>query len=279
MDIILVNPQLPENIGMVARAMLNFEILNLVIINPREKDFMIKAQSASCGAFEKLNLKVFPKVSQALQEYEILIAFSARVRNLNKEIYDLKQLFNHLKSISYTSRSVVKTSKIKHPRIGVLFGQENNGLCNEDVAISNLVVNIDCNPNFSSLNLSQAVGLFCYEYHNFIKEQNAYITAKNKLDEETIKNLGNKASCNQLNINIHKNKRTQPSTLAPYKEVEYFMNDLISKLEQRDFFSNNNRKQFTINNLRSLYAKAQLTEQEVKTLIGMNKMLFKDKSK
>ena len=178
--IILKDPQLPENIGMCARAMFNYGFSDLRIINPKKAFPNDRAISASAGAFDKIlkNTRVFTNLKEAMKSIQILFATSVRVRDLEKNIL--------------TPREAVKLiiNKYKKSKIGFLFGPEKAGLNNTDLSEANFIIQIPTNPGFGSLNLAMAVNIICYEwfvnYHKKISieiKKNVELVDKKKLSK------------------------------------------------------------------------------------------------
>ena len=153
--IILVEPQLAENVGMAARAMMNCGLEQLYLINPREDHLSDKAISVSSNAEEILyRAKVFASLDEALRDMDFLLATTARHRDQTKTVYTADKAAN-----------VVAQKIFDGVRCGFLFGPERTGLRNEDVCLADAIINIPLNPKHCSLNLSQAVLLVGYEFY------------------------------------------------------------------------------------------------------------------
>jgi tRNA/rRNA methyltransferase len=151
--IILVNPQLPQNIGTSARAMLNFGIHDLRLVSPPVGWLTINTRALSAGADTVLeNAKVFERVEDAVADLHLIYATTARTRDMSQTIITPKQLAKETSSLK------------KQPKVGILFGPEKCGLENDIVALANGIINIPVNPDFSSLNLAQSVILVAYEW-------------------------------------------------------------------------------------------------------------------
>ena len=149
--IILVNPQLAENIGMVARAMKNCDIKELRLVNPKQDATSQIALRASSGSDEiLLNSKVYSSTKDALADLEIVYASTARPRHQVKEVLTPQHMANNY-----------PTDK----KVGFMFGCERTGLENEDISLANAIVEVPLNPEHSSLNLAQAVLILGYEYY------------------------------------------------------------------------------------------------------------------
>ena len=154
-SIVLVRPQLPENIGMVARAMDNFGLKNLILVNPREiwpNDIAIQSSANSKEII--LRAKVFQSLNEALSEFHFIVATSNRKRFLNKPHQnDMEKLFGQFP---------------QDKKVAFLFGPENSGLSNEDLTLADLIFNINTEKSNTSLNLSHAVLLISFNWRNFI---------------------------------------------------------------------------------------------------------------
>jgi tRNA/rRNA methyltransferase len=168
-SIVLVRPQLPENIGMVARAMDNFGLKNLILVNPREiwpND--IATQSAANSKNIILKAKVFKSLSEALSDFHFIVATSNRKRFLNKpHLSDMEKLFDQFP---------------RDKRTAFLFGPENSGLSNKDLILADLIFHINTAQSNTSLNLSHAVLLISFNWRNF------FDLRKNKSKENSVFN-------------------------------------------------------------------------------------------
>ncbi len=148
--IILVRPQLPENIGMTARAMDNFGLSRLYLVNPREGWPNKKAENAAKHAKSIIkNVKTFSNLEQATSKFNLVIATTNRQRFLTKKTFnnfnDLSKKFKDFKNIA------------------ILFGPENSGLSNQDLRYANDIYTIKTAKLNKSLNLSHAVSLIAFE--------------------------------------------------------------------------------------------------------------------
>ena len=229
--IILVSPQMGENIGAAARAMLNCGLTDLRIVNPRDGWPSEPARAMSSGALEKMPpVQVFDTVADAVADCHHVYATTARTRDMVKR--------------SFTARSAaqdIEEKQKKEPdyQAGILFGGERAGLSNDDVALAHSVITIPLNPDFSSLNLAQAVLLVSYEI------------AQLQNTGEDMKLL------------------TGKSELATHEEINGFLKRLEEELDTHSFFRTEEMKPTTLRNLQSLFLRADLTDQEVRTLHGI----------
>ena len=231
--IILIDPQLGENIGMVARAMLNCGLTDLRLVRPRDGWPSEKATKASSGAdlvIEKARL--FNNTSEAIGNLSLVFAATKRERDMTKNAVTLEK----------AAKEITDVGEIG---CGVLFGGEANGLTNDDVSLANSVLTISLNPEFSSLNLSQAVLLIAYEI---------------------FKIKGGTAST-QLAI--------QTNCKANKKEMLGLFNHLENALDDSGFFHVREKRPIVVRNLRNLIQRADPTEQEVRTLRGVISSLKK----
>lgn len=147
--IILVAPQMGENIGASARVMKNFGLNDLRIINPRDGWPNEKAEKVSVGAFDILhNAKIYQSVKEAVADLEYVYATTAAERDLQKENIFLGSL---------------TSDRASRGKAGILFGRENHGLSNEEILYANKIITIDTVQEFSSLNLAQAIAVVCYQ--------------------------------------------------------------------------------------------------------------------
>ena len=231
--IILIDPQLGENIGMVARAMLNCGLTDLRLVRPRDGWPSEKAAKASSGAdlvIEKARL--FNNTSEAIGNLSLVFAATKRERDMTKNAVTLEKAAKEITGVGGIG-------------CGVLFGGEANGLTNDDVSLANSVLTISLNPEFSSLNLSQAVLLIAYEIFK-IKGG----TAPTQLAIQT---------------NCQANK----------KEMLGLFNHLENALDDSGFFHVREKRPIVVRNLRNLIQRADPTEQEVRTLRGVISSLKK----
>ncbi|MEM7570792.1 MAG: RNA methyltransferase [Pseudomonadota bacterium] len=152
--IVLVRPQLGENIGKAARAMLNFGLTDLRLVAPRDGWPNPDAGPTASGADEVLDrAQVFDTLSDALADCNLTFATTVRPRGIIKEVVTPKDAAERTRAL-----------EAKTGRAAFVFGPERSGLENDDVAQSDAIVTVPVNPNFGSLNLAQAVILMAYEY-------------------------------------------------------------------------------------------------------------------
>lgn len=152
--LILVGPQMGENIGAAARVMGNFGLSDLRIVAPRDGWPNPAADTMSAGALEQgvVTVSVFDTVEAAIADLNFLLATTARQRGMEKEVLTTGPAVERLKSMPVAT--------------GVLFGAEKSGLPNEAVALCDAILTYPVNNKFASLNLAQAVGVFAHAWAN-----------------------------------------------------------------------------------------------------------------
>jgi len=153
--IILVEPQLGENIGMAMRAMWNCGVKQLRLVAPRDGWPNAAAESAAAGAVPVLeSVQCYATLEAAIEDLPAVYATTARTRFMQKEVWTPRTLMN---DPLFQAQG----------RVGILFGAERSGLSNDHVALADGIIEIPVNPEFPSLNLAQAVYAICYEYYHW----------------------------------------------------------------------------------------------------------------
>ena len=222
---ILVRPQMGENIGSVARAIKNFNIKNLRIVNPRCNWPNQKALATSVGAKDILNAaKIYNSVEKSIEDLDIIFASSSRIRKVNKKIISVSKF---------------KTKIVKGKKIAILFGPEASGLSNDEISCANYLVKIPSNKKFSSLNLSHSAIIFCFElFKHFVKEKNEY-------------------------------KGGYKNSVAKKSEVNNFLNFIIQGLDKKGFLQPDHKRQSMIRNINNIFHRINLSEKEIRILLGI----------
>jgi tRNA/rRNA methyltransferase len=152
--VILVNPQLGENIGGCARAMLNCGLTDLRLVKPRDGWPNPVAKAMAVGAVSVLETaKVFETTAEACADLSFVLATTARTRDMMKPVFTPRAAIPELRGRIALDQAV-----------GVMFGPERSGLTNDDLVVADAILNVPLNPAFSSLNLAQAVLLIGYEW-------------------------------------------------------------------------------------------------------------------
>jgi len=168
---ILVRPQIGENIGFVARAIKNFNITNLRIVNPRCNWPNQKALATSVGAKDILkSSKIFHSMEKSIGDLDIVFASTSRIRKINKKIISVLDLKNKVK---------------KKRKIGIIFGPESSGLSNNEISYADYLVKIPTNKKFSSLNLSHSAIIFCFQLFQYFKNKDFVYSSNYKSSTAT----------------------------------------------------------------------------------------------
>ena len=231
--IILVDPQLGENIGMAARAMLNCALFDLRLVRPRDGWPNEKAVSAACGADAVLDrLRLHETAADAVADLQLVFAATARPRDMTNRVITPAQAATETRAFMNDGGGA-----------GVLFGREAKGLKNDDIALGDAIIMVPVNPAFSSLNLAQAVYAIGHEWF------------KAGLS-------GDDTAADELAIP----KETQPANKA---ELEGLFGHLEDELDASGFLHVAEKRPVMVRNIRNMLQRAGLTEQEVRTLRGI----------
>jgi tRNA/rRNA methyltransferase len=151
---VLVRPQMGENIGAAARAMLNFGMTRMRLVSPRDGWPNPAAAAMASGAGRVLDAAgLYDDLPGALADCDYVFATTARARDLTKKVMTPERAMVHARALREAGK-----------RVAVLFGPERTGLENDDVARANAIVSVPVNPEFPSLNLAQCVLLLAYEW-------------------------------------------------------------------------------------------------------------------
>src|SRR5436190_9716929 len=224
--IIMVRPQLGENIGMAARAMLNCGLSSLRLVAPRDGWPNLKAERAASGADVVLDkAKVFDTVEAAVADLGRVVATTARNRELSQRIVTPRRASVEIRG--WTAEG---------DRVGILFGPERTGLTNDDMVQADTALAIPLNPQFSSLNIAQAVLLVSYEWA--MTEEDG--PAERMSDHST-----------------------RPATKD---EMQNLFAHIERALDQSGFLRNKAMRPAMVNNLRAFLQRTAMTEQEGRSL-------------
>jgi tRNA/rRNA methyltransferase len=227
--IILVEPQLGENIGTSARAMFNCGLTDLRLVRPRDGWPSDKAVAAASGADAVLDgARLFPRVEDAIADLNHLYVTTARDRYMVKEVMTPRAAAQEMRRYMAEGRAC-----------GILFGPERTGLVNDDIALGDRVIRVPLNPAFSSLNLAQAVLIVGYEWFA----------------------AGDETPPAEL-VTGHSRPATKEELLRFFAHFE-------EALDRSGFLRTADKRPGMVRNLRNLFQRAQLTEQELRTLHGV----------
>ena len=238
--VVLVAPQMADNIGMVARAMANFGLDELRLVSPRDGWPNEKARAAASGANHVIDQAVcHGDVPAAVADLNWICATTARQRHMRKNVLTPEQ------AAAEMSRRILEGQ-----RVGVLFGAERQGLENDDVAIADAVVMAPVDPRFASLNLAQAVLLIGYEWLKVSQRG----TLGRVTPHETPLEPG---------LNLRGNlPATKADLLGLFEHLE-------RELDAAGFLKPPEKRSVMVRNIRTLLERMQASEQEVRTLRGI----------
>lgn len=247
--IILVEPQLVENIGMAARAMMNCGLSELRLVDPRDpwplhEVMEERMRAASSGADSILrNAVVFATLEEAVADLHYVYATTARTHDMVNRILTPRAAAPDM------AERITSGQKV-----GVLFGRERTGLVNDQIVLANAKITIPLNPEFASLNLAQAVLLIGYEWYQ----------------------AGDQTLPRQLH--------TGSSRPATREEYLNFFKRLEEELDASGFFVAPDMRPGMVRSLQNMLQRAEMTEQEIRTwhgvvsaLLGIPKQRQRDK--
>lgn len=228
--IILVEPQMGENIGMVARAMANFGLAELRLVNPRDGWPNERAQATASKADHIIEAtKVYETLEEAIADLNFVYATTARERDGYKPVRS-----------PVIAAETLRTKFKAGEGTGILFGRERWGLTNEEVALADEIVTFPVNPAFASLNIAQAVLLMSYEWM--------------------------KSGMEDLGDVPFQAIEQRPST----KEQLFGLFDQLEEaLDARNYFHPAGKKPKMVDNLRAVLSRRAFTEQEISVLRGV----------
>jgi tRNA/rRNA methyltransferase len=232
--IILVHPQLVENIGMTARAMANCALTELRLVKPRDpwplgEVHQQRMTGAASGAEHLLqNAKLFKTVEEAIADLNYVYATASRTHDMVNKIL--------------TPRAAIPDMQARMEagqKVGVMFGPERTGLINDYIVLANAKITVPLNPKFTSLNLAQTVLLIGYEWYQ----------AQSETPPEQ--------------------KRFGDSRPATREEYLNFYHRLEEELDTTGFFVAEHMRPSMTHSLQSMLQRAEMTEQEIRTWHGV----------
>lgn len=231
-SVILVGPQLGENIGAVARAMLNCALRDLRLVSPRDGWPNPKAAPMASGATEVLAAaRVFDSVEDAIRDLRFVLATTARRRDMTKPELTPEE-----------AALEIRGRQARGEPCGILFGPERIGLTNDQVVEADAILTVPLNPGFGSLNLAQSVLLVAYAWYR-----------EGKAPPRPLPEPGSRS--------------------ATKEELGGFFDHLESALDAVGYFRTPETRPTQVRNLRNIFQRAGLTEQEVRSLHGVVTML------
>src|SRR3954463_8800273 len=224
--LILVEPQLADNIGAAARALANFGLSRLRLVNPREGWPAERAWVMASGGHRILDdVTVFDSVEAAIGDLNYVFATTARAHDQAKPVLDAA-------AAAQSAAEKVAAGE----SVGLMFGRERNGLENDEVALADSIITLPVNPAFASLNLSQAVVIVAYEWFKLSSGGTLPFGTPNK------------------------------SPAAPRQQLIAFFRNLEHELEKVEFFRPPDKRETMQINLRNIFSRLQLTQQDIQTL-------------
>lgn len=228
--IILIEPQLSENVGTATRAMLNCGLTDLRLVRPRENWLNERAIAASSGAHLLLEqAKEFDTTAQAVADLNRVYATTGRNRFMVKPL-----VTPHRAAID------IRTAQTDGLRCGVMFGRERTGLENDDISLADFLLTVPLNPAYCSLNLAQSVLLIGYEW---------YQAGLEDVPDATM-SMG-------------------ASPVAQKGQLIGFFEHLEHELDECGFLRITEKRPSMVRNIRNMFQRAALTEQEIRTLHGI----------
>ncbi len=227
--VILVRPQLAENIGAVARAMGNGGLFHLRLVAPRDGWPQEKAWRNASGADRILDLAtIHPTVAHAVADLHRVFATCPRPRHIVKPILTARGAAAELRLVC--ARAL---------RAGILFGPERAGLDNDDMAAADALIRVPLNPDFMSLNLGQAAMVMAYEW---------WTAAEQTLPRSLM---------------------TNETAIATKAELDTFLAHLTAELDACGFLRNLPKRPGMVRNIRHFFQRGEVTSQELRTLHGI----------
>ncbi|TDL91217.1 RNA methyltransferase [Meridianimarinicoccus aquatilis] len=236
---VLVRPQMGQNIGAAARAMLNFGLDRMRLVNPRDGWPNPDAVAMASGAGRVLDAAmVHDTTADAVADCHYVYATTARSRGLTKPIFSPEG------AMKDAARRIAAGE-----RVAVLFGPERAGLENDDISIANAIISVPVNPDFPSLNLGQCVLLTGYEWRRQITEVPAMVT------------------------------ELAGSDWPEAHEVEKLAEHYEQRLEDAGFFFPDVKAAHMKRNLRNMWSRMPLTRADVQILHGMMRQMVRWKNR
>lgn len=245
--IILVEPQMGENIGMAARAMLNCGLTDLRLVAPRDGWPSEIAEATASGALEVVkNAILYKTLPEALAGCRFALATGAALRDMDKPVFTPET----------AAHAVTEADRVANDAVSALvFGPERAGLTNEHVALCDGLITVPLNPAYSSLNLAQAVLLIGYQWYRLVCGALALPTAGGEL----LDTLG-----------------LRDRTAATHAQMDGAFEHLAALLDRAGFFKTPEQRPLLMQNLRNSLQRLRLSEREVHMMRGMLKALERE---
>jgi tRNA/rRNA methyltransferase len=236
--IILVQTQLATNIGMCARAMLNCGLEELRLVAPRDGWPNADAIAPATDAKRVVErAKVFATVEEAVADCHRVYATTARIRHLNTPVVTATEAAREIHDTSAAS--------LGKSRPAILFGPEASGLDNDSISRADRLVHFPMNPEFTSLNLAQAVLIFSWEWWS--SRDDAIISYENDWE------------------------------IAPRSELDQYLSRLEAELKSSSFFTSPEKQFSMMQKIRTIYSRSNPSSQELKCLQGIITALISER--
>jgi tRNA/rRNA methyltransferase len=227
--VVLVEPQLGENIGAAARAMANFGLSRLRLVKPRQNWPNDKARMMAAGADRILDgAELYDTLEAAIADCSVVLATTARAHDQAKPVVGANEAVRQ-----------IAPRIAAHETVAIVFGRERNGLENDEVALADAIITLPVNPAFASLNLAQAVVIVAYEWFKLARD-------------------------GELPFGM-----PEKSPPAPKQQLLAFFAALERELEKVEFFRPPDKRETMQINLRNIFSRMQPTQQDIQTLHGV----------
>jgi len=227
--VILVEPQLGENIGAAARVMANFGLSRLRLVKPKQAWPNPKARIMAAGADRILDAaELYDTLPAAIADCTFVAATTARAHDQAKPVFSPEECARRIAPRVAAEETVA-----------IVFGRERNGLENDEVGLADCIITFPVNPAFASLNLAQAVALVAYEWFKC-------------------------GASGALPFAMPEKSRA-----APKEQLLAFFTNLERELERVEFFRPAEKRETMVINLRNIFARMQPTQQDIQTLHGV----------
>jgi tRNA/rRNA methyltransferase len=235
---VLIRPQMGENIGAAARAMWNFRLDRMRIVAPRDGWPNPSAVAMASGAGRLLDeTEVAPDVATGIADRTYVYATTARPRELTKPVF--------------SPEAAMRDAAMRIGRgekVAVMFGPERSGMENADIAHANAIITVPVNPEFPSLNLAQCVLLVGYEWCRAVETVQDMVVQGQTIDA------------------------------ADQRDIEALARHFEDRLEEAGFFYPDHKAESMKVNLRNLWSRMPMTRADVQMLHGMLRQLLRGKT-
>jgi len=260
--IILVRPQMGENIGAAARVMMNFGCSDLRLVAPRDGWPNQKAIDMAVHAAPVVeSAKIYDTLEQAVSDIQHVAVTTARSRDMEKPVVSPREYVcrpERSEGSRAAGRGPSPMAQDDSFKSAIVFGPERSGLTNDEVALADEIMNIPVSEEFKSLNLAQAVAIVCYEI--FVEKDGPHP------DPLPVGEGVARDHLNPLSQGEGRVRATKEELIGLFEHLE-------QELEISDFFRVEEKKPGTIRNIRNMLGRAEFTTQEIRTLRGIIRSL------